>query len=387
MKSKKAKKKLKKMRRKQLQIQQAEESPIKNESESQHNNIGSGRKGSFQEPKDVPKTPPIVSGSRKRVRCIVEFVYPKDSSNESKKYVFDKQRETVQSSPGSWEAHGQLVYRGEKRSTVISESIDDILFSKGKKRREEPSAEEATPEEEDNRKGKGPSIAPLSQTVDTSNDEATEGGRLSGLSVEDAVRDRAGCRPRANSTDGELNLPRRGLCDERMVLESHKWKNSIEHTPPKGFTNLGNTCFLNATLQCLAYLPMFAQTLTSLPTPPAGGINGRKLTKGQRMTAMLSALFRQVHNINGAKTGGEHAISPHGIVRAVPTLGSGGSRCGYKFRPGQQEDAHEFLVHLLDAMQDGELKAAGKHFESAVYRVSCNADFHYWLPYSQCAQV
>jgi hypothetical protein len=35
--------------------------------------------------------------------------------------------------------------------------------------------------------------------------------------------DEMGCRPRANSTDGELNLPQGGLCDERKVLQAHKW--------------------------------------------------------------------------------------------------------------------------------------------------------------------
>lgn len=31
------------------------------------------------------------------------------------------------------------------------------------------------------------------------------------FSVQDAMRDKSKCRPRANSTNGELNLPQRGL--------------------------------------------------------------------------------------------------------------------------------------------------------------------------------
>ena len=80
-------------------------------------------------------------------------------------------------------------------------------------------------------------------------------------SVEDAVKDKVGRRPRTNSTDGELNLPQRGLCDENIVLQTYKWDMKLLHSrngksqsphvhavpPPRGFVNLGNTCFLNAT--------------------------------------------------------------------------------------------------------------------------------------------
>lgn len=267
---------------------------------------------------DEPPARP--DGSRKRIRSHVEFVYPKDSSSERKQFLFDKQRKSQSGF--------------EQQSEQTSETLDDILSSKSGRKKH--------------------------------NEIELEGGKLSGLSVEDAIRDKLGCRPRANSTDGELKLPRRGLCDERMVLEAHKWKSFLTAGPPKGFKNLGNTCYLNSTLQCLAYLPTFSQTIMSLPVVPKGG-NGRKPTKGQRITSMLSALFRQVHGVNGG-TGTDRAISPHGVVRAVPNLGSGGSRSGYNFRPGQQEDAHEFLVHLLDAMQDGELRAAGINQHASGWR-------------------
>jgi len=210
--------------------------------------------------------------------------------------------------------------------------------------------------------------------------DSNSGGHLSGVSVEDVVRDRAGCRPRANSTDGELNLPQRGLCDERKVLLAHKWAVDPCHGPT-GLVNTGNTCYLNSTLQCLAYLPPFCQSLISLPDVKQdslsssfpqneNGYRQHKLSQGKRITMILRALFRRIHckAPNGYTTGHGRPISPHDFVNSVPLLGSCGSRNGYKFRPGRQEDAHEFLVHLLDAMNDGELQQAGIDQHSSGWR-------------------
>jgi len=176
--------------------------------------------------------------------------------------------------------------------------------------------------------------------------------RLSGRTVEDAVRDKSGRRPRSNSTDGELNLPKRGLCDERVVIQNYKWNNEFlkKRVPPRGFVNLGNTCFLNATLQCLAYLPTFCQCVANLSSVPSG----KKKSNGQKVTMHLKNLLRSVHGLDGDI---KHSPYTPAIARSISLLGGGNH--GYKFRQGRQEDAHEFLVHLLDAMNDGELKAAG----------------------------
>ena len=206
------------------------------------------------------------------------------------------------------------------------------------------------------------------KSEDFTEEERMMNRQLSGLTVEDAVKDRLGRRPRSNSTDGELNLPRRGLCDERMVLESHKWnleklyngKARKLKVPPRGFGNLGNTCFLNATLQCLAYLPTFCQCVATLPPLHGDIMNGGKrknISNGQRITMILRSLIRQVHGLEGIEQK-QGPIAPRNMVKSISLLGGTGR--GYKFRPGRQEDAHEFLVHLLDAMNDGELKAAGK---------------------------
>jgi hypothetical protein len=91
------------------------------------------------------------------------------------------------------------------------------------------------------------------------------------MTVEKGGSGENGRRPRANSTDGELNLPQGGLCDERKVLQAHKWnldKQDFREVSPKGFVNLGNTYFLNSTLQCLAYLPVAVQSLMALCPKP-----------------------------------------------------------------------------------------------------------------------
>jgi Ubiquitin carboxyl-terminal hydrolase len=338
--------------------------------------------------------PPIVLGSRKRVRSNVEFVYPKDSSNSSKLYVFEKRRKAK---PGSQtenkaspdESHSsQSLLEHSNKPNVTPESIDDILFPRSalkppqEVRRQHEIANSSTEFESNKEHVDAPSISveeqrrdmPMAQDIEATYCYEKERGRLSGLSVEDAVRDKVGCRPRSNSTDGELNLPRRGLCDERIVLEAHRWRNPMGRAAPKGFMNLGNTCFLNATLQCLAYLPTFSQTLISLPLK-----NGVKMSKGQRITTVLCSLFRQVHGVDGVHSDRD-SLSPGGIVKALPSLGSGGQRSGYKFRPGRQEDAHEFLVHLLDAMHDGELKAAGKDIDEkiATCSMSVQSDLLYF---------
>lgn len=234
-------------------------------------------------------------------------------------------------------------------------------------------------------------LAKKSRSMSEDIDDITKGKstrllkrQLSGLTVEDALKDKVGRRPRCNSTDRELNLPQRGLCDEHMVLESHRWNvgklygqssksNSNHFASPRGFINLGNTCFLNATLQCLAHLPTFCQCVAVMPPPNDsnsavgalssqqkghnGGGKKQKISNGQRFTINLRVLLRKMHGLDGGKVLNHDPVAPKEIVRSLSQLG--GSNRGHKFRPGRQEDAHEFLVHLMDMMHDGELKAAG----------------------------
>mmetsp|Transcript_36148 Transcript_36148/g.87407 ORF Transcript_36148/g.87407 Transcript_36148/m.87407 type:complete len:1127 (-) Transcript_36148:2632-6012(-) len=353
-------------------------------------------------PPSQPDNPPSDNGKSTRQR--IDFVLPRVPGKKPKAYVFDKKRHKNRNNkitqPTIQEEDEDKGISNILRST---ETIDDILFPNRRRNSSEdrpslgaaPMKTNTSPRKAVISGGRF-MLTQASDINETENARADEAnlhspkskkdrkqrklsdpmspnslGKLSGLSVEDAVKDKYGLRPRANSTDGELKLPQRGLCDERMVLESHRWnqdQNYVHQVVPKGFANLGNTCFLNATLQCLAYLPPFCQSILAISESKQrlSKQMKKKLSQGQRITSILSSLYKKIHSFDEANRG--HAIAPHGIVKALPSIGTCGSRNGYKFRPGRQEDAHEFLVHLLDAMHDGELRAAGINQQASGWR-------------------
>lgn len=253
----------------------------------------------------------------------------------------------------------------------IDESIDDILFA-DKKKLASASAESPDPKERTNSED-------LSGDKKSKQRELLQESprKINARSVQDAVQDKIGRRPRANSTDGELNLPRHGLCDEHIILESHKWdilrlhnNNSLvlrNPPPPRGMVNLGNTCFLNATLQCLLYMPSFCHSITSLPASCYETNGGESHVRGQKITMVLRNLSRMAHGIAALEkkeAPRTKAIQPKSLVKIITTCKSG----SHRFRPGRQEDAHELLVHLLDAMHEGELFAAGINPQSSGWR-------------------
>ncbi|GFR44265.1 hypothetical protein Agub_g5470 [Astrephomene gubernaculifera] len=111
-----------------------------------------------------------------------------------------------------------------------------------------------------------------------------------------------------------------------------------------GFHNLGNTCFMNSVLQALVHTPPLAELFLS--------------QKGERLLAEVAA--------GGGGGGGSNdpvgltlqlvrrcfttmVLSPKGHAQSLRLINK-------RFRLGRQEDSHEFLRCLLDAMHEACLR-------------------------------
>ncbi|KAM9222061.1 ubiquitin carboxyl-terminal hydrolase 36 [Leptosomus discolor] len=99
-----------------------------------------------------------------------------------------------------------------------------------------------------------------------------------------------------------------------------------------GLQNLGNTCFLNSTVQCLTYTPPLANYLLSKE-------HSRSCDQG----GFCMMCIMQNHTIQAFANSG-NAIKPVPFIRDLKKIAR-------HIRFGNQEDAHEFLRYTIDAMQ------------------------------------
>uniref|UniRef100_A0A3Q0QVE6 Ubiquitin specific peptidase 36 n=1 Tax=Amphilophus citrinellus TaxID=61819 RepID=A0A3Q0QVE6_AMPCI len=111
-----------------------------------------------------------------------------------------------------------------------------------------------------------------------------------------------------------------------------------------GLHNLGNTCFLNSTVQCLTYTPPLANYLLS-----------KEHSRVCHQSGFCMICVMQNHIIQAfANTG--NAIKPVSFIRDLKKIAR-------HFRFGSQEDAHEFLRYTIDAMQKACLNGYPKKIE------------------------
>ncbi|NXL44681.1 UBP42 hydrolase, partial [Podilymbus podiceps] len=108
-----------------------------------------------------------------------------------------------------------------------------------------------------------------------------------------------------------------------------------------GLQNLGNTCFLNSTLQCLTYTPPLANYMLSL-----------EHTRSCHDEGFCMMCTLETH-VNQVLCFSSNAIKPTSVINGL-------KRIGKHFHFGSQEDAHEFLSFTVAALQKACLHGSTK---------------------------
>ncbi|XP_021495688.1 ubiquitin carboxyl-terminal hydrolase 36 isoform X2 [Meriones unguiculatus] len=162
--------------------------------------------------------------------------------------------------------------------------------------------------------------------------------------AEEAGRHRNGDEPQARRAGTERVSGGDGVPAPQKVLFpverlSLRWERVFR--VGAGLHNLGNTCFLNSTIQCLTYTPPLANYLLSKE-------HARSCHQGS--FCMLCVM--QNHMVQAFANSG-NAIKPVSFIRDLKKIAR-------HFRFGNQEDAHEFLRYTIDAMQKACLNGYAK---------------------------
>jgi ubiquitin carboxyl-terminal hydrolase 36/42 len=113
--------------------------------------------------------------------------------------------------------------------------------------------------------------------------------------------------------------------------------------PPPGLKNLGNTCYLNSVLQCLASTPPLATFCLSFRHSNLC----KKVLPNKDKECVFCVVERQISRLLRTEAGA--LDSPAKIIRCLPLFAE-------HFRWGRQEDAHEFLRYIIDACHTAGLR-------------------------------
>ena len=157
----------------------------------------------------------------------------------------------------------------------------------------------------------------------------------------------------------------------RNLVLSNKVSTNLQiASRPKGLVNLGNTCYLNSTVQMLSQTPFFYELLNERAD---ASVNWQAISKeyfkhlisdkstarlnvdNYRLTCklgapsiLISCLFSQLRNLRSELKSSSAVITPTNFVREITSS-------FVQFKNYDQQDSHEFLRCLLDAIRNSEI--------------------------------
>lgn len=135
---------------------------------------------------------------------------------------------------------------------------------------------------------------------------------------------------KSNKSSDFNNNKKKEIFNDFFIDNLLEWKKPT--SIGSGLNNMGNTCFLNSVLQSLLYTPGLINYFSN------SDFRKKYNPRGVCFLTEFNAL------IEASKKSKIHSLTPKGILNNLRVI----SR---NLKIGRQEDAHEFLLYLLDAME------------------------------------